>query len=192
MGIKMKKRILVISSANIDLVQRIERMPYSGETTVEYNGSYSYVPGGKGANSAIALARMGADCVFVCKVGDDANGKRLASLYSSEGIDTRYILKDKNTPTGLASVIVEASGKNRIMVFPGANGTMAAEDMEECFNCYPDALYVQFEIPDEAVLEACRLANERNIPIFVDAAPARLDFPLRALGDVTIFSPNES
>ena len=66
----MKKRVLVVSSANMDMVQRIRRVPASGETTLEHGGSYSYVPGGKGANSAIAMARLGADCVFVCKRAD--------------------------------------------------------------------------------------------------------------------------
>ena len=188
----MKKRILVISSANIDFVQNVERLPYSGETIVEAGGSYHYTPGGKGANSALAFARSGADCVFVCKVGADSNGAKLKSLYRAEGIDTRFIIEDRENPTGLASIIVENGGKNRITVFPGANANIKAEDLEEAFNCYPDAVYLQFEIADEAVLEACRLAAERGIPVFVDAAPARCDYPLEKLGKVEIFSPNES
>ena len=188
----MKKRVLVVSSANMDMVQRIRRVPASGETVLESRGTYSYVPGGKGANSAIAMARLGADCVFVCKVGDDANGKILTNLYRSEGIDTRYVIVDGEAPTGLASILVEESGANRIIVFPGANGTLGADDVEECFNCYPDALYVQFEIPDAAVLEACASAHKREIPIFVDAAPAREDFPLEKIGPVEMFSLNEN
>ena len=188
----MKKRILVVSSANIDFVQNVDRLPYSGETIVEANGSYAYTPGGKGANSALAFARFGGDCVFVCKVGADSNGARLKSLYRSEGIDTRFIIEDRENPTGLASIIVENGGKNRITVFPGANGNMKPEDLEDAFTCYPDAVYLQFEIAEEAVLEACRLAAERDIPVFVDAAPARCDFPLDKLGKVEIFSPNES
>jgi len=188
----MKKRVLVVSSANIDFVQNIERVPYSGETIVDYNATYNYVPGGKGANSAIAFARFGADCVFVCKVGADSNGAKLKSLYKAEGIDTRFVIEDRENPTGLASILVEKGGKNRIMVFPGANANMKAEDLEYPFTCYPDALYVQLEIADEAVIEACRLASERDIPVFIDAAPARFDFPLASLGKVEIFSPNES
>lgn len=188
----MKKRVLVVSSANIDFVQNVERVPYSGETIVDYNATYQYVPGGKGANSAIAFARFGADCVFVCKVGADVNGARLKSLYKAEGIDTRFMIEDKENPTGLASILVEKGGRNRIMVFPGANGNMKAEDLEEPMTCYPDALYLQLEISDEAVLEACRIAGEKGIPVFVDAAPARFDYPLSKLGRVEIFSPNES
>ena len=78
----MKKRLLVVSSANIDFVQRVERLPDGGETVVETRG-YIYVPGGKGANSPISFARFGADCVFVCKVGADSNGAKLKSLYKS-------------------------------------------------------------------------------------------------------------
>ncbi len=188
----MKKRILVVSSANMDMVQNVSRVPYSGETILEHGGSYSYVPGGKGANSAITMARLGADCVFVCKVGDDANGKKLTSLYKSERIDTRYMIVDRDTPTGLASILVESNGANRIIVFPGSNGKLSRSDVENGFNCYPDAVYLQFEIPDEAVLEACRLAHRKNIPIFVDAAPAREDFPLSQLAPVEMFSLNET
>ena len=149
-----KQRILVVSSANIDFVQRMRRMPYSGETVCEPELGYSYVPGGKGANRAVAFARMGADCVFQCKLGRDSNAKRLISFYQREGIDTRYIKEDENSATGLASILVEDNGKNRIIVYPGANMTMTADDVEDGFTCYPDAVYLQFEIPDEAAIEA--------------------------------------
>lgn len=186
------QRILVISSANIDFVQRMRRIPYAGETVVENDAGYSYIPGGKGANSAITFARLGADCVFTCKLGRDSNAKRLTSIYRNEGIDIRYILEDAETPTGLASILVEENGKNRIIVYPGANMKMTAADIEEPFTCYPEAVYMQLEIPDEAILEAARRAHEADIPVFIDAGPARLDFPLRDLGRVEIFSPNES
>lgn len=188
----MKKRILVISSANIDFIQNIDRLPYSGETVVENGGGYIYSPGGKGANSAIAFSRFGADCVFACKVGADANGARLRNLYKAEGIDTRFMAEDRELPTGLASVIVERGGKNRIVVFPGANGGFEEADIEDAFTCYPDAVYLQLEIPEETVIAATRLAAQRDIPVFIDAAPARFDYPLRSLGNVEIFSPNES
>ncbi len=187
-----KQRFLVVSSANIDFVQRMRRLPYAGETIVENYFDFSYLPGGKGANSAIALARFGADCVFACKLGRDANAKRLIQLYQSEGIDTRYIREDPDAPTGMASIMVEAGGNNRIVVYPGANSTMTAEDVEEYFTCYPDALFVHLEVPDEAVVEACHWAHEDGIPVFVDAGPARADYPLRHLGRVEIFSPNEA
>ncbi len=187
-----KDRVLVVSSANIDFVQRMIRVPYSGETIIEKEGGYSYVPGGKGANSAIAFARFGADCVFTCRVGNDANGKRLIAMYEKEGIDTRYIVKDEDRPTGLASILVEDNGKNRIICYPGANSALNEADIEESFICYPDAVFLQMEIPDEAILETARRANLAGIPVFIDAGPARTDFPLRQLGKVEIFSPNET
>ncbi len=187
----MKKRLLVVSSANIDFVQRVERLPDGGETVIESRG-YSYVPGGKGANSALAFARIGADTVFCTKMGRDDNAKKLKKLYESEGIDTRFIGEDKEAPTGLASIIVEESGQNRIIVYPGANNCLDENDVEEAFNCYPDGVFMQMEIPDEAVIAAARFAREKGIPFFVDAGPARADFPLEALQGVEIISPNET
>lgn len=187
----MKKRLLVVSSANIDFVQNVKRMPSGGETVVESLG-YSYVPGGKGANSALSFARLGADTVFCAKMGRDENAKKLKSLYSSEGIDTRFICEDREEPTGLASIIVEESGQNRIIVYPGANNCLNENDVEEAFTCYPDGVFVQFEIPDEAVVAAARFAKEKGIPLFVDAGPARRDFPLEKLCGAEILSPNET
>lgn len=187
----MKKRILVVSSANIDLVQRVRRVPEGGETVIEQN-SYSYVPGGKGANSALAFARIGADTVFCTKMGRDDNAKKLKKLYGAEGIDTRFIGEDKELPTGLASILVEDSGQNRIIVYPGANRSLNENDVEESFTCYPDGVFIQFEIPDEASVAAARFARENNIPFFVDAGPARADYPLEKLQGVEILSPNET
>ncbi|MBQ8747601.1 MAG: ribokinase [Clostridia bacterium] len=189
----MKKRVLVVSSANMDFVQRMRRVPNAGETIVESaEYGYGYVPGGKGANSAVAFARMGDDCVFCTRLGADANGDRLLSVYQKEGIDTRFAVRDKEAATGLASILVEEDGTNRILVYPGANERLNEEDVEEAFTCYPDAVYLQFEIPDEPVLAAAKFAAEKNIPLFVDAGPARADYPLDQLGRVEIFSPNET
>lgn len=188
----MDKRILVVSSANLDFVQRMRRVPRAGETVTETDVGYSYVPGGKGANSAVTFARLGDDCVFCTRLGADGNGTRLLSVYEKEGIDTRFIVRDKKAPTGLASVLVEEDGANRIIVYPGANNALTAADAEEALTCYPDGVYLQFEIPDEAVLAAAHFAHEKNIPVFVDAGPARPDFPLEKLGKVEIFSPNEA
>lgn len=187
----MKKRVLVVSSANIDFVQRVERIPESGETVVESNG-YSYVPGGKGANSAITFARLGGDTVFCTKMGRDDNAARLKKLYSAEGIDTRFIGEDKEAPTGLASIIVENDGANRIIVYPGANNCLDENDVEEAFTSYPDGVFMHLEIPDEAVIAAARFAREKNIPFFVDAGPAKKDFPYEKLSGVEIISPNET
>ena len=130
--------------------------------------------------------------MFACKLGKDANGKRLSAIYAKEGIDTRYIWEDEEHPTGLASILVEENGKNRIIVYPGANNCITPADIEEPFTCYPDAVYMQLEIPFDAVVEATRRANEADIPVFIDAGPASVDYDLSRLGKVEIFSPNES
>lgn len=187
----MDKRILVVSSANLDFVQRMHHLPHAGETVTETENRYGYVPGGKGANSAVTYARLGDDCVFCTRLGADANGDRLLSVYEKEGIDTRFIARDKKTATGLASILVEENGANRIIVYPGANNSLTAADAEDALTCYPDGVYLQFEIPDEAVIAAAHFAHEKDIPVFVDAGPARADFPLEKLGRVEIFSPNE-
>ena len=187
----MKKRILVVSSANMDFVMKVSKLPDAGQTVIERQ-SYSYVPGGKGANSALALARLGADSVFCARLGYDANGKKLKELYDSNGIDTRFLKLDRMNPTGLASIIVEDNGANRIVVYPGANDHLAEDDVEDAMTCLPDAVFMQFEIPEEAAIAAARFAAKRKIPVFVDAGPARADTPLEKLPPLEVISPNET
>ena len=188
----MKHRILVVSSANIDFVQRMARLPRRGETVLESAGC-KYVPGGKGSNSAVTFARLGADAVFCAKVGRDENGARLKRMYGEEGIDTRFVFEDSAVPTGLASILVEEEdGANRIIVYPGANSELSADNVEEAFTCYPDGVFIQLEIPEEAIFSAARFARETDIPLFVDAGPVRPGFPLEDLGRVEILSPNET
>lgn len=187
----MKKRVLVVSSANMDFVMNMSRIPLAGETMIE-NGSYDYIPGGKGANSAVAFSKLGGDCVFCTRLGNDAHGARLRQVYKDSGIDTRFIFTDKTAKTGLAAIIVEESGANRITVYPGANFKLARNDIEEAFTCYPDAVFLQFEIPDSAIIATCEFAAKQGVPVFIDAGPARSDFPLDKLGTIEVFSPNES
>lgn len=187
----MKQRILAIGSSNIDFVANAERMPEAGQTLIS-SGSYSFVPGGKGANAAVAAARLGADVIFCTRIGSDSHGKTLFKAYENEGIDIRYVTVDKENKTGLASVFVEENGANRITVFPGANLHISNDDIEEAFTTYPDALLSQFEIPKESVLFAIKQANAADIPVFIDAGPVIPDLDISSLGKIEIFSPNES
>ncbi|NLK39684.1 MAG: ribokinase [Clostridiales bacterium] len=187
----MKKRILVISSANMDFVMNMSRIPSAGETMIEKN-QYSYIPGGKGGNSALAFSKLGGDCVFCTRVGNDAHGARLRKVYKANNIDTRFTFVDKTAKTGLAAIIVEENGTNRIVVYPGANFKLTCHDVEEAFTCYPDAVFLQFEIPDSPVIAACEFAAKQGVPVFIDAGPARKDFPLERLGKIEVFSPNET
>jgi ribokinase len=185
------KRILVVSSANMDMVMNVDFVPVGGQTVID-KGSYSYVPGGKGANSAVAFSRLGAKCVFLTKLGKDANGDALLSLYEKEGMDVSYIKRDPTVASGLAAILVEKTGQNRIIVFPGANSKIELDTVSEAIKSKPDALYMQFEINYDAIIHAAKEASEAGIPIFIDAGPANKDFPLDKLPEVTVFSPNES
>ena len=187
----VKPRILAVGSANIDFIANVNRVPEAGETLLA-GGSYEFVPGGKGANCAVAAARLGADVVFCTRVGNDTYGRMLAKVYADEKIDCRSVIIDKTRPTGLASVYVEESGANRITVFPGANAAVSRSDVEDAFMSYPDALLTQFEIPLDTVYFAAELAAENDVPVFIDGGPVPPALDFSALGKVTVFSPNEN
>ena len=186
-----KKKILVIGSANMDLSMNMYKVPEVGETLID-DGGVAYVPGGKGANAAVALAKLGADCCLCAKVGADLHGQKLYQYYKDTGINTSYLKVDRENPTGLAVVMKESDGNNRIIVYPGANANLTQENIQEAFDCQPDALYLGFEIPFNVALAAARMASSRGIPIFVDAAPASKDHPLESLPMLEVFSPNET
>jgi ribokinase len=185
-----RPRILIVSSANMDLAANVSRVPASGESMVGID--YDYIPGGKGANSALTLARLGADSIFCAKLGDDANGYALTNYYKKNNIDTRFITLDRKEKTGLAIVIVDGNGNNRILVYPGANYALSESDVENAFTCYPDALFLHLEIPMDTVIAATNFAEKHKIPVFIDAGPAVKSFPLEELKNVTVFSPNET
>lgn len=187
----LKPRILTIGSSNIDFVCTVDKMPMQGQTVLS-DGTYAFVPGGKGANTAVAAARLGGDVVFCTRVGDDSYGEQLLHKYGAEGIDTRFVKMDKSARTGLAVIMVESSGHNRITVYPGANMNLSTYDAEEAFTSYPDALVMQLEIPVETVVAATRLAKHKGTKVFLDAGPATPDFPLESLGPLEVLSPNET
>ena len=186
-------KVLIVSSANMDFVMNVGTVPPAGATVIE-TGTYRYVPGGKGANSAIAFRRLGGDAVFCTRLGTDANGDALESLYRSEGIDVSYITRDPETPTGLAAILVEGNGANRIIVYPGSNMTITEESITAAMSGEdkPDALFMQLEIDPEAIIYAARTAAENGIPVFMDAGPANKAFPLDRLPELEVFSPNET
>lgn len=186
-----KVKILIIGSSNMDLSMNMYKVPDPGQTVID-DGGVAYIPGGKGGNSAVALAKLGADCVFSAKLGADLHGQKLYNFYKEVGIDTTYVKVDRDNPTGLAVVMREGDGANRIVVYPGANAHLSLDNVTEAFDCKPDAVYIGFEIPFNIAVAAARVAHSRGIPVFVDAAPADKDYPLENLPFVEIFSPNES
>ena len=184
-----KPDILVVGSINMDLLLRTPRVPMAGESFVGCD--YGYIPGGKGANQAVAAALLGANVDFVGKVGSDAHGPKLKGLLEKNGVSARYLSVDESSQTGLAVVMLEDNGQNRIVVFPGANMQVRKEDVRRAFEKDYDAVIVQFEVSAEIVAETCRLAKEKGIPVVVDAGPAQ-DFPLEQIKGIDILSPNET
>lgn len=181
--------LLVVGSVNMDLVMQLDRAPQGGENLP--GREYSYVPGGKGANQAVAAARLGMEVTFAGKVGADAHGSVLRERLQGEGIDTRCLLEDAGEQTGFAAILVEADGQNRIVVFVGANRAIRESEVAEALTGTYAAVMINLEIPQEIVLEVCRLAREKDLPVILDAGPVRdLDFSL--LHGLEIISPNES
>ena len=187
----MSKKILIVGSANMDLSMNMYRVPAAGETLID-DGGVAYLPGGKGANSAVAFARLGADSIFCAKLGADSHGQKLYQYYKEQGVNTSFLKVDRENPTGLAVVMKESDGNNRILVYPGANSHLTVDNIAEAFEARPDALYLGFEIPFNIAVAAAKMANARGIPVFVDAAPADKEHPLENLPPVEIFSPNET
>lgn len=182
--------VLAIGSLNMDLVLQLPRMPLVGESMVGFR--YSKIPGGKGANQAVALTRLGAKVTFAGKVGNDADGETLVENLKRNGIATDFVSKADGRATGLAVIMLDPNKHNSIAVFPGANGELTVEEVEGAFvRDQFDALILQLEIPDEVIIAACHFAEGAGILTFLDAGPAR-PFPLEELGRIDILSPNET
>lgn len=184
-------RIVVVGSANTDLVVQTERAPRAGETVVGEN--FVIVPGGKGANQAVAAARLGGEVAFIARLGADEFGARNLETYKREEIDTSYITRDPQAPSGVALIVVERNGENRIIVVPGANGNLSPKEVKQAEGAFSGAavLLVQLEVPLETVEAALELARERGLKTILNPAPAR---PLggRILSKVDILTPNEN
>ena len=145
-------QFVVVGSLNMDLVVRSKRMPRPGETV--FGRDFQTFPGGKGANQAVAAARLGARVRMVGRVGDDSFGHLLLDRLDAEGIDTRFVNVDSSTSTGIAVIILDETGQNRIIVAPGANWCLTAEDVESALSTLGsnDLLLMQLETPPSSVL----------------------------------------
>jgi len=153
---------------------------------------YCRVAGGKGANQAVAIARLGATATFVGKTGTDSEGETLRARLCAEGVRTEFVSCCASAPTGLAVITVDDRGGNSIVVIPGANSLVTGEDVQIALRAgWYDALLLQFEIPPQTVMAACRLAQAQGVPIVLDAGPAQ-EFPLEQLRGVHILTPNET
>lgn len=183
--------VLVIGSANIDLVTRAERCPRPGETLI--GRAFDTIPGGKGANQAVAAARLGAATVFAGCVGDDAFGALLREQMMAEGIDLAYLRTDPDLPTGTATIIVGDDGENCIVVTPGANHALTPagiEGIEPLFH-EADVVLLQLEIPLETADAALEMARRHDALAVLDVGLARA-VPADIIEKAGLISPNET
>jgi len=185
------KKIVVIGSTNTDMVVKSERIPAPGETIL--GGRFLMNPGGKGANQAVAAARLGGEVVFVAKVGDDLFGREAKSQFAKEGIRTDYVLTDLSEPSGVALIMVDAKGENCIAVASGANGALTPSDLEAARGEIQSAglLLMQLETPVETVLCAARWAAAAGVTVVLNPAPA-CALPAELYGCLDLITPNES
>ncbi len=185
------KRIVVIGSTNTDMVVKAERIPAPGETIL--GGRFLMNPGGKGANQAVAAARLCGDVTFVAKVGDDLFGREAKGLFAKEGIRTEYVLTDASEPSGVALIMVDAKGENCISVASGANGALTPADLEPARAEIEGAgvVLMQLETPVETVLCAARWAAAKGVPVVLNPAPA-CELPAALLTCLDLITPNES
>ncbi len=182
--------IVVVGSLNMDLVMRIPRIPKPGETLS--GGAFSTFPGGKGANQAVAAARLGARVTMIGRVGADAFGYELISRLQKETIDIRYVGLDEHTSTGVALIEVDENGQNSIAVALGANYTLTAADVERILKEVDtfDLLVMPLEIPLEAIYAAARAAKKRGAHVILNPAPAQI-LNKDLLEQIDVLIPNE-
>ncbi|MBS0447927.1 MAG: ribokinase [Proteobacteria bacterium] len=168
----MDRPVVVIGSLNMDLVVRVPRMPAAGETLT--GDGYATAPGGKGANQAVAVARMGAPVAMVGCVGRDAHGAELRAGLEADGIDTTQVRAHDDAHSGVAVIVVEATGQNRIVLAPGANALLDAVAINFAGAMIERAALVvlQLEVPLPTVLHAAKRARRVGVPVLLNAAPA--------------------
>jgi ribokinase len=182
--------IVVVGSLNMDLVARAPRLPVPGETLT--GASFATLPGGKGANQAVAAARLGARTMMIGCVGDDAFGAQLRAGLQADGVDCAGVRVATGVTSGVAAIVVDDAGRNGIVVIPGANGELVAADVDACAEALAAARIVilQLEIPLATVEHAARRAKALGKLVILNPAPAQpLPASLLALADLLV--PNE-
>lgn len=183
--------ILVVGSSNTDMVINSPHLPAPGETIL--GSSFFMNPGGKGANQAVAAARLGGKVTFICKTGNDIFGKQAAGIFENEGIDISYLIEDPDNPSGVALITVDDKAENTIVVALGSNATLNPADLEHSKNVIENAAIVlmQLEIPIDSVKYVAEVARERNIKVILNPAPA-CELSDEILKNVSVIIPNEN
>jgi ribokinase len=184
-------KIIVIGSSNTDMVIKSKKLPGRGETIL--GGTFLMNAGGKGANQAVAAARLKGNVTFVTKTGNDLFGEEAIQLFKNEGIDTKHIIRDKNNPSGVALINVDENGENCIVVAPGSNAALCADDINnEIFKTESTDLFLmQLEIPLETVEFIAGRAARNNNRVILNPAPA-LPLPDSLLANLYLITPNEN
>ena len=189
--------ILVIGSLNADLVVRAPRFPAPGETI--RGEDLVTVPGGKGANQAVAAARLGTDVAMIGRVGADSFGASLVENLKQNHVDATHVTRDISAATGTAVIVVDSHGQNSIVLSPGANAKVKPADVEPASFSDPSTgsgqrvklLLLQLEIPIETVVHAARLAKQNGVRVLLNPAPAR-ELPDELLSNADYLLPNET
>ncbi len=183
-------RIVVVGSSNMDLSIHAQQIPKPGQTIL--GGRFLMSGGGKGANQAIAAARLGAEVVFVSCVGDDVFGQQLLSNYADVGLHTDHVKVSKDVASGVALILVDAQGENIISVASGANNYLMPDDVEAALRAIGkfQVLLLQLEVPLKTTLAAAKAAKKIGATVILDPAPA-VPLPTELLEYVDILTPNE-
>ena len=179
-------KIIIIGSSNTDMVVKTERFPKPGETIV--GGEFFLFAGGKGANQAVAAAKLGGEVVFVARVGDDLFGRQAVDGFKEVGIDCRHVSVDPAVASGTALITVDASGENSIVVAPGANGELMPGHLADVDFAGARLVLMQLETPLETILAAARSAPGKCV---LNPAPAQA-LPDELLRGLYLITPNES
>jgi len=175
----------------MDLVVKSPRIPAVGETIL--GEDFIMTPGGKGANQAVAAAKLGAEVYFIAKLGDDIFAEQSLKNFKKEGVNTKYVIQTNQAPSGVALITVDDVGNNVIVVAPGANQKLSPDDVKKAQSSIASsgALVAQLEIPLETVEFAAQLANDSGVPFILDPAPAQKLSP-ELLKMVDVLTPNET
>ena len=186
----MAAPIVVIGSINMDLVCRTHHIPAGGETIL--GTDFVTIPGGKGANQAVAAAKLGGDVHMVGRVGDDDFGQRLLNGLRNHRVNTDHVTVTEGTASGIAQILVDRRGENAIVVAPGANHKLTPADVDaaEPLIARAAAVVMQLEVPFDTVVHAIALCQRLGIYTILDPAPAPAKLP-RAMYGVDVFTPNQ-
>ena len=184
-------KIVVIGSINTDMVVRSSQLPFPGQTLMGH--SFQTTGGGKGANQAVAAARLGAEVSLIARIGDDAFGKMSIENFKREKINIENIYTDNDAPSGVAFIVVDDKGENIIVVAPGANASLNKKDIQEAEDVIKkaDIILFQLEIPMSTVAEGIRLAKKHNRMVMLNPAPAAT-IPKEIFHSVDIITPNQT